>query len=268
MGVASQSAVPESGRAPVELDGHEVGSVWDLCLSAEYDRDLLVSGIAGWLGPPDGLKLLDCACGSGFPSLDLARLGYQITCTDGSDFMLERFRRKARAMGLPIEPRQARWEELGELFTAAFDVVLCRGCSLIYAGTWDTDADPDPLALVSAIENFVRCVRPGGRLYLDTTTEESLYGEYPQVEEHAPRVIEGHTVRWREQITADTHARVRHWQVDLCIDDRSVSFVRKSHYLPHEVFKAMLEGAGLQDVGQVNVPGERYAVFSGRRPAT
>jgi hypothetical protein len=121
---------------------------------------------------------------------------------------------------------------------------------------------------VSAIENFVRCVRPGGRLYLDTTTEESLYGEYPQVEEHAPRVIEGHTVRWREQITADTHARVRHWQVDLCIDDRSVSFVRKSHYLPHEVFKAMLEGAGLQDVGQVNVPGERYAVFSGRRPAT
>lgn len=51
------------------------GTLWDLCLSSEYDRDRVVRGIAEWLGPPDDLKVLDAACGSGFPALDLHRMG-------------------------------------------------------------------------------------------------------------------------------------------------------------------------------------------------
>lgn len=147
-----------------------------------------------------------------------------------------------------------------------FDVVMCRGCSLIYAGTWDTEAEPDWSALVSAVENFVGCLRPGGRLYVDTTREEDLHGEYPQVEEHAPRIVDGHRVQWREHITADPQARVRCWRVSLRIDDSSVSFERKSHYVPHAELASVLEQAGLEDVSRVEVPGERYAVFVGRRP--
>lgn len=268
MSIASRTAAAKSAGqlATVDLAGHEVGSVWDLCLSAEYDQERLVSGIAGWLGPPGESDVLDCACGSGFPSLDLHRLGYRLTCTDGSALMLERFRRKARAAGVALEPRQARWQELGALYPSSFDVVLCRGCSLIYAGTWDTDADPDWSAFVTAVENFVRCLRPGGRLYVDTTTEEDLHGEYPQVEEHGPHLIEGHRVQWRERVTADADAGVRSWHVTLRVDDTLVGFERKSHYVPHAKFVKVLEDAGLADIGPVEIPGERYAVFVGRRP--
>lgn len=269
MSTAPETTSSENAREPATVDdlgGNEVGSVWDLCLSAEYDHEQLVSGIAEWLGPPEHSTVLDCACGSGFPALDLYRRGYQLSCTDGSAFMLERFRRKAQAAGVTLEPRQARWEELGGLYPAMFDVVLCRGCSLIYAGTWDIDAEPDWSTLVSSVENFVRCLRPRGRLYVDTTTEEDLYGEYPQVAEHAPRVIDGQRVQWREQVTADPDAGVRLWRVSLRVDDTSVNFERKSHYVPHAKFVKVLEDAGLEDVGRVEIPGERYAVFTGRRP--
>jgi SAM-dependent methyltransferase len=252
----------------VDLDGPEVGTVWDLCLSAEYDHDLLVRGIADWLGPPDGLHVLDCACGSGFPALDLHRLGYRLSCTDGSAFMLERFRRNAQAAGVPLEPRQALWEELGGLYEATFDVIMCRGCSLIYAGTFETDADPDWSALVRAIESFTTCLRPGGRLYVDTTPEEELHGEYPQVTAYEPRVIDGHRVEWSEHLTVDPEARIRHWRVSLRIDDNPIEFERRSHYVPHAQFTALLEDAGLERVGPVDVPGERYAVFVGQRPVT
>jgi SAM-dependent methyltransferase len=262
------STTPEKARelTSVDLAGHEVGKVWDLCLSAEFDTDAVVSGIAEWLGSPDGLRVLDCACGSGFPALDLHRLGYGMSATDGSAFMLERFRRNAQAAGVELEPRQARWEELGGLYAEAFDVVMCRGCSLIYAGTWDTEAEPDWSALVSAVHNFARCLCPGGRLYVDTTTEEDLLGEYPQIAEYGPHVIDGKRVQWREYLTADPQARTRSWQVSLQIDDDTVEFARKSHYVPHADLVGVLESAGLQGIGRVEIPGERYAVFSARRP--
>ncbi|HLM85993.1 MAG TPA: class I SAM-dependent methyltransferase [Solirubrobacteraceae bacterium] len=266
MSTASQTGASENAQVTADVTGHEVGSVWDLCLSAEFDQDEVVKGIAGWLGSPESLSVLDCACGSGFPSLRLHGLGYRLTCTDGSAFMLELFRRKAQAAGATLEPRQVRWEQLGALYPAAFDVVMCRGCSLIYAGTWDTHADPDRAALVSSVESFVQCLRPGGRLYVDTTREEDLYGEYPQVTEYPPRMVDGHSVQWREHLTADPQARVRNWQVSLTIDDKSISFERKSHYLPHDEFRGLLSGAGLVDIEHVDVPGEHYAVFVGRRP--
>ena len=268
MSDASEIVTQDNAERPaaVDLAGHGVGSVWDLCLAAEYDHDQLLKGLAEWLGPADGLTLLDCSCGTGFPALALHRLGYRLNCTDGSAFMLERFRGNARAERIPLEPRQVRWEELGAVYPGMFDVVLCRGCSLIYAGTWDTPAEPDWSAFVSSVKNFVHCLRPGGRLYIDTTREEELYGEYPQVEEHAPRMIAGHRVEWSERITADPQARVRCWQVSLHIDDASVSFERKSHYVSHAEFAGVLENAGLEDVSRVEIPGERYAVFVGHRP--
>lgn len=249
-----------------ELAGDEVARTWELCIAEEFDHDDVVLGIAEWLGAPAGLDVLDCACGSGFPALDLHRLGYHMYCTDGSAFMLDRFLRKARGQGIPLVPRQVRWEKLGALYPAAFDVVLCRGCSLIYAGTWDTDAEPDWLSLVISVENFVQCLRPGGRLYVDTTREEDLYGGYPQVEEHPARIIDGHKVEWSERLTADPEAGIRCWRVSLCIDGTPIEFERKSHYVAHEKFVKVLKEAGLAGVGRVEIPGERYAVFVGHRP--
>jgi SAM-dependent methyltransferase len=251
---------------PVDVAAPELGTVWDLCLSAEYDRSLAVRGLADWLGPPDHLKVLDCACGSGFPSHDLYHLGYDLTCTDASPAMLDRFRRKAREADVDIKPLQAYWEELESLYPARFDVVMCRGSSLIYAGTWDSNADPDWSALEASVKNFVGCLRPGGRIYVDTTHEEDLLVDDPAWEKHEPRVIDGHQFEMQERVVGDQKAGVRRWMVQLQIDGESFDFERKSHYLPHSELISLLEDAGLEDVARAEVSGERYAVFSGRKP--
>jgi SAM-dependent methyltransferase len=248
-----------------DLATPDVGALWDLCLSTEYDLDRVVHSLAEWLGPPDGLRILDCACGSGFPALDLHRRGYQLTCTDASPLMLERFRRNARSAGIDLEPRQARWEELDELYAGRFDVVLCRGCSLIYAGTFETDTEPDRLALESSIRSLARCLRPGGRLYVDTAPEEP-HDEDSLWTKHAPRTIHGHRVELHERVRADHEAGIRQWTVQLRIDRASFDFERKSHYLPHAELARLLHDAGLEDVARTEVAGERYEVFVGQRP--
>lgn len=270
MGPPESAQVSELGTVngswPVDLTGPEVGAVWDLCLSVEYDRDRLVHGLTTWLGPPDGLQVLDCACGSGFPALDLHRLGYLVTCTDGSPFMLERFRRNAERASVEIAPRQARWEELADIYPERFDAVICRGNSFLYAGTFETDADPDWTAVERSAQSFVRCLRPGGRLYVDATPEEELYGPYPQVTEHEPRIVDGHRIELSERLTAEPEARIRRWRVRLSIDDQTHEFERRSHFVPQAEFLRLLEDAGLVDVERVEIAGERYAVYNGRHP--
>jgi SAM-dependent methyltransferase len=266
-GARERVSAPALERSwPVDLTAPEVGVVWDMCLTDEYDRGQVVRSLAEWLGPPDGLRVLDSACGTGFPAFELYRLGYRMTCTDGSAFMLRRFSRNAEAAGVSLSPRQARWEELHERYEAEFDVVLCRGCSLVYAGTFETDADPDWSAVERSVRSFVGCLRPGGRLYVDTTPEHELNGEYPQVREHPPRMIDGRCVELREELNAYPQERLRRWNVQLKIDGSAFDFERRSHYVPHSDFVKLLQAAGLDDVARIDVPGEPYAVFVGQRP--
>jgi len=254
------------GVIKADLAAPDVGTVWDLCIDIEYDRDQLVQGIAEWLGPPDGLRILDCACGSGFPALDLYHLGYSLTCTDASEPMLERFNINARSANVNLKPVRARWEELGSLYDEDFDVVLCRGCSFLYAGTFDDNVDPNWQALSSSLENFFRSLCPGGRLYVDAPWEEGLGEEKPQWTEHAPRTVDGHRIEMRERISADRSARIRRWEVELNVDGTTLAFERKSHYMLHAELLELFRGAGFEDVARVDVSGESYAVFVGRKP--
>jgi SAM-dependent methyltransferase len=249
-----------------DLAAPEVGTVWDLCIAIEYDREKLVEGVAEWLGSPDGLKVLDCACGSGFPALDLHQRGYDVRCTDASAPMLERFKHNARAAGVELEPVRARWQELDSLYDGDFDAVMCRGCSFLYAGTFDDDVDPDRSALDASLANFFRALRPGGRVYIDAPWEENLGEERPAWDVHPSRMIDGHRIELRERISADPGARIRRWEVELSIDDAPFSLVRRSHYMKHAELLELLRRAGFEDVKRVDVSGEHYAVFVGRKP--
>lgn len=241
----------------------EIGDIWELCLSVEYDRKELVNGLASWLGPPDGMEILDAACGSGFPALELSRIGYLMTCSDGSEVMLERFRRNAATVGLPLEPVRANWDELGELYSGRFDVVLCRGCSLIYAGTWDADSRPEAAALEASVRGLVRSLRPGGRLYLDLP--EEVDATDPSWDEHIHRVGEGSVVRLRERVLSEPGSGLRCWQVEWESRGHVHRLERRSHFLTHARLAEICREAGLVDFHRIEVPGERYAVFTGQR---
>lgn len=244
----------------------DIGTVWELCMYFEFDEAKTVEGIAGWLGPPQGLRVLDCACGSGFPALGLIAKGYDVTCTDGSGLMLDHFRRNARLQGLDVTPQQLLWEELPQRYAGQFDVVLNRGCgNYRYAGAWDGDGLASRAAMAEAIGQWVACIRPGGRFYVDITPDQEATAG-PEVTRRPPLLIGRHTVELSEQITIDPVSRIRTWTTWLVLDGVSYTFQRRAHHIRHKDLFAILIACGLVDVRQVDIPGEHYEIFCAVRP--
>ncbi|HET7017306.1 MAG TPA: class I SAM-dependent methyltransferase [Streptosporangiaceae bacterium] len=241
----------------------DIATLWELCLSFEFQPLSLADDLAGWLGNPAGQRILDCACGTGFPAIELARRGYDVTCSDGSALMLGYFKRRADLAAVSLQASQVRWEELADYFGATFDVVMCRGCALPYAGTWDDDAPPDRQALANSVRQFAACLKEGGRLYVDTAPEPKSAG--PQITVHPTLTIGPHRVNLTEELRVDRTSRLRIWHSKLTIDDEPYRFERRSHYLPPGDLIELLRDVSFADVRPLEIPGERYAVVSATR---
>jgi SAM-dependent methyltransferase len=238
-----------------------IAQLWETCLQFEYDRAQLVASLSGWLTKHSSRCILDAACGTGFPALDLLKQGFQVTCTDGSPDMLAHFRQNALRADIAVEPHCIEWKDLRKYFTASFDTVICRGNSLIYAGTWDDESLPDPSVIEAALDSFYQCLRIGGVLYVDTTPKEEIDNPHQQSRVHPIQVFDGHTVRLSERVDTDTLRKVRTWNSELLIDGKSYHFCRRSYYLPHDELINMLRRVGFEGITKYNMPGEPYDVF-------
>jgi SAM-dependent methyltransferase len=220
-------------------------------------------GLSEWLGDSDGQRVLDCACGTGFPSIDLARRGYNMSCSDGSPLMLSYFKRRADLEGVPVQAGLVGWEELASSYDTPFDVVMCRGCSLPYAGSWDEDAPPDRRVLAASVRQFAASLRPGGRLYIDTNPVRDSAD--PEVTTHSPITIGQHTIKLIEELSVDHARRLRSWRCQLTINGTSYEFERRSHYVPPDDLMALLAEASMGDVRRTAVPGEHYPIITATR---
>jgi SAM-dependent methyltransferase len=240
----------------------DIATLWQLCLHFEYDRAALVAGLEEWLKWNKDTKILDCACGTGFPSIDLLQKGYNVTCTDGSQRMLAEFNVNAEKAGVVANPQCIQWSDLSKHFDQEFDVVMCRGSSLIYAGAWDRDATPDREAIKVAIRNFGECLKLGGVLYVDTTSEENLSRSLPEHNTYPERVIGGQRVSLSEVIYTDKNANLRTWESTLTVDGVAYEFERHSYYLPHSDLLAILLECGFGNIRKSKVRGEHYDVFT------
>lgn len=126
-------------------------------------------------------RIIDCGCGSGNPSIGLKKeYGYDVTCSDMSSEMLERLREnlKATNVDLPIIPSE--WRDLSKHIISEqdkFDMVICRGNSLIYATSWDRKSLLPNIAregIIEALKNFYAILKNGGIIYLDLSNQREF----------------------------------------------------------------------------------------------
>jgi SAM-dependent methyltransferase len=239
----------------------DMATLWQTCLQFEYDREHLVEGLDKWLGGRTDLRILDAACGTGFPALDLIKRGYHVTCADGSESMLAAFRKNAAHGGLAVVPHCVLWADLSRYFQGEFDIVMCRGSSLIYAGAWESDRIQDRSAMWEALRSFSDCVAPGGVLYVDTTSEANLEIKEPEKNNYEARIVDGNTVELSEVVSTDRVNRVRTWKSMLKVNGTVHEMTRHSHYLPHSELVEMLEACGLRNIRKEQIQGEHYTVF-------
>jgi SAM-dependent methyltransferase len=123
--------------------GHSIGGPAE---RAAWDRilDLVI--------PSGGsLDALDCGCGTGFLSLELAARGHRVSGVDFAPAMLAEARRKAAERRLTVRFEEGDAEEL-RFLPGSFDLVISRHV------LWTL---PHPEA---AIDEWIRVLRPGGRL--------------------------------------------------------------------------------------------------------
>jgi len=76
---------------------------------------------------PAGSTILDAACGTGSGAVALARRGYRVRATDGSDAMVAMAAAKFRREHLDIQVARCLWADLPAAIDERFDVVLCSG---------------------------------------------------------------------------------------------------------------------------------------------
>jgi SAM-dependent methyltransferase len=184
--------------------------------------------------------------------------------------MLNHFRRNARVLGVDLEPRLVPWERLvDEYGDTSFDTVLCRGGgSYIYAGTWDANGQPDRSALDRTLAQFARCLKPGGRLYLDTTRAADVSKQTAQWSQSSGLLVDGRRIDVAELVSNDHERHTRTWYSRLSIDGEVFEFERTSHLVLPEELIEMLTRAGLEQITKIDVPGETYDVYVAQRPAT
>ena len=118
-----------------------------------------------------GVRVLDCAAGTGLVAVGLAQRGFEVVATDASRAMVERTRALAARAGVDLAARECRWEDLGAQGFDPFDAVLCVGNSLAHA--------PGREARRTALRAMAGAVKPGGRLVLTSRNFELMRATDP-----------------------------------------------------------------------------------------
>ena len=146
---------------------------------------------------------VDLGCGSGFQSIALARLGFQVLAIDFSQGLLAELRDRAR--GLPVEAIAGDIRDVAKLVPTAVELAVCMGDTLSHV---ECEAD-----LTRVFAGVAARLVAGGRLVL---TFRDLSGELCDLDrviplyasdelvmtcflEYEPSIVKVHDLVWVRQ---------------------------------------------------------------------
>lgn len=116
---------------------------------------------------PISVDVLDAACGTGMHALALAKLGFKVSGADLSRSMIGQARSNAQIEGVNVRYEPTGFGSLVSTFgPGSFDALLCLGNSLPHVTSQDK--------LKEALSDFARCLRPGGKLLLQSRNFDAV----------------------------------------------------------------------------------------------
>jgi SAM-dependent methyltransferase len=208
-----------------------------------------------------GSAVLDASCGTGINAAVLARRGFDVWATDGSEAMIEQAAARFRREHLQIPLRRCLWADLPVTLAERFDVVLCVGNSLVHAAGRD--------AMVAALTGLRRIARPGGHVVIDSRNWEKLHAER-QIVRVANRVLARDGRRCLTFYAWEIPERLEDEHVAHIVfvfedGDRTETHEYPISFRPFTVgeLRERLELAGLSEVDTAfDASGDRYAVIA------
>jgi SAM-dependent methyltransferase len=126
-------------------------------------------------------RIIDCGCGTGNASIGLKKkYGYEVLCVDSSKFMIDKLKKNIKKEKCSIEVLECDWRDLKKHFISSkekFDIVICRGNSLIYVNSWEKNSLLPNVAvdgIKESLLNFYEILNPRGILYIDITNRKEF----------------------------------------------------------------------------------------------
>jgi len=191
----------------------------------------------------------------------LARRGFDVWATDGSEAMVEEAAARFRREQLAVPVRHCLWADLPGTLAERFDVVLCVGNSLVHAAGRD--------AMVEALTGLRRMARPGGHVVIDSRNWEKLNAER-RIVRVANRVLTRHGRRCLNFYAWEIPGRLEDEHVAHIVfvfedGDRVETREHRISFRPFTVgeLRERLELAGLREVGtDYDASDDRYALVA------
>ena len=157
-------------------------------------------------------KILDTACGSGFPSIELYQSGFKnITGFDRNTEALEIFKKKLNQIPLI----NGDWRNINEIIKNQFDVLLNVDNSLPYMDSWQRES---PMAgnekeindrTEAVIRSFYQLTRASGKIIMAIAkNNDKSYGSATQFDLGSGE-YEGHKVSVIWRLTYDWEHKIK-----------------------------------------------------------
>lgn len=252
--------------APPRVSRFNFPQKWAISLNLLYPDRTYINGLHNFLQAQGVSTILDAAGGTGFPSIALKQLGWDVTYSDGSSDMIDFFQNALKRHGNPDIPTyQSEWDELDVNVPGQFDAVLCRGNSIPYAASDPSNSTEAESKIENALGAFNQALNPGGLLYIDLFRREE-FRRTPLVRTFEERSVDGKKVNLAWEITHHPEQKVRELRRILDIDGAVDSQVTRAYLLSHETLIQSLTNAGFSSIQEVAIPGEsNYDVFIARK---
>jgi SAM-dependent methyltransferase len=163
-----------------------------------------VEGVIKLLQIPMGSKILDCPCGHGRYSIELAIQGYNVI---GIDINSVHLQREAQINKLPKENLDFRIGNMLDLnFNSNFDAVI----NMFYSyGFFETDEENE-----TVLQNFFMALKPGGKflMHTDVNIPRIQNGKYREDEKRD--LVNGGSLRIIDKYNPETKRIDGSWIIE------------------------------------------------------
>jgi glycine/sarcosine N-methyltransferase len=129
-------------------------------------------------------RILDCSCGLGGFAIALAKLGYEVSGSDGSPGMIEQAGLAVRNAKADVPLSCSAWENLPAHVSGHFDLVFCLGNSIGHTRNGDE--------MVRSLQGIRAILRSGGKLVIDSRNWEQIRKEKTRFTPYPWRERAGH----------------------------------------------------------------------------
>jgi SAM-dependent methyltransferase len=211
--------------------------------------------------------ILDAACGTGFPLLELIGLGFrQITGSDADPDLLARCRKRLAAdpaLG-SAAPRliEASWQNLPERIPQTFPHVLCVDAAIGFMDSWVTGEMRQGPANIFArvtevLRNFHAVTAPGGRFFIGLQKNNHKGNSFYPMQVGAME-IDGIPAEAHWHMSYDWESRIKTWRNIVRVGSREFIQTRRSYLFDLAELAGFLGAAGFARVERLPTPDDLY----------